>query len=363
MSTATKKTAAKTKSALSGKIQTVLGPIEPDQLGITMTHEHLLLDLTCYMMMPDEASERYYWDKPLTMDMLGNIGKRWMWNKDINLLLDERIAIEEVLKYRYAGGCSVVDTTSIGIARDPLALARISRATGLNVVLGASHYVPVSYPSDMDKRTEDQITEYIVRDIAVGVGDTGVKSGVIGEVGNFWPTSATERKVLRASARAQVETGAPILIHPGFHPDSLPSIIKDLYGAGADPAHLVMGHLDGFFKNMDRVRSIAETGCYLEYDVFGGEDTVWGAVAHQEIAVPSDVQRMECLEQLIEWGYLERIVIAQDVCFKSAWTRYGGKGFAHILENIVPRMRKRGFTQEQIDTILVKNPARVFAFK
>jgi len=347
---------------MSGKVQTVLGAIEPSQLGITMTHEHLFIDLTCYMKMPDEASERYYWDKPLTIDMLGSIGKRWMWNTDINLLLDERIAIEEVLKYKYAGGQAVVDTTSIGIARDPLGLARISRATGLNVIMGASHYVPVSYPADMDRRTEDQITDYIVRDVTVGVGDTGVKAGVIGEVGNFWPTSATEKKVLRASARAQVATGAPILIHPGFHPDSLPSILKDLYGAGADLAHLVMGHLDGF-RDMDDIKRVADTGCFLEYDVFGSEDTVWGAVAHQEIWVPSDVQRMENLEKIIEMGYLDRILIAQDVCFKTGWRRYGGKGFAHILENIVPRMRKRGWTEEQIHTVLVDNPARAFAFK
>ncbi|MDA1189614.1 MAG: hypothetical protein O2854_08075 [Chloroflexi bacterium] len=359
---AAKPSARKGKSAISGKIQTVLGPIEPKDFGITMTHEHLLIDLTCYMQMPDEASERYYWDKPLTMDMLGTIGKRWMANRDINLLLDEKIAIEEALKYKYAGGQSVVDTTSIGIARDPLALARISRATGLNVVMGASHYVPVSYPADMDSRTEDQITEYIVRDVTTGVGDTGVKAGVIGEIGNFWPTSETERRVLRASARAQTETGAPILIHPGFHDDSLPSIMNDLEKAGADMSQVVMGHLDGV-RNLDAIREIAERGCFIEFDVFGAEDSIWGFVAHQEIWVPSDVQRMENLENIIEMGYLDRILIAQDVCFKTGWTRYGGKGFAHILENIVPRMRKRGWTEKQIHAVLVDNPARAFTFK
>lgn len=354
---------ANRKYAMSGKIQTVLGPIDPRDFGITMTHEHLLIDLTCYMHPAEEASERYYWDKPLTMDMLGNIGKRWMWNRDVNLLLDEKAAIEEVLKYKYAGGNSVVDTTSMGIARDPLALARISRATDLNIVMGASHYVPDSYPDDIDSRTEDQITEYIVRDITTGVGDTGVKSGVIGEVGNFWPTSETERRILRASARAQLETGAPILIHPGFHRDSIPSILDDLYAAGTDPAHLVMGHLDSFIDDMDLIRRIAETGCFLEYDVFGTEDTVWGFVAHQEVGMASDVQRLQALEAIIEMGYLDRIVIAQDNCFKTHWTRYGGTGYAHILENILPRMRKRGFTEAQIHTILVDNPARAFAFK
>ena len=124
-----------------------------------------------------------------------------------------------------------------------------------------------------------------------------------------------------------------------------------------------MGHLDSFIDDMDLIRRIAETGCFLEYDVFGTEDTVWGFVAHQEVGMASDVQRLQALEAIIEMGYLDRIVIAQDNCFKTHWTRYGGTGYAHILENILPRMRKRGFTEAQIHTILVDNPARAFAFK
>ena len=349
-------------SERSGKIQTVLGLIEPSELGITLTHEHALIDLSCYFVMPEEATERWYVDKPLTMEILGGIHNRWANNKDLQLLIDEKDQTEEIYKYYLAGGNSFVDTTSIGIGRDPLALARMSRATGLNIIMGASHYVPVSYPDDMDERSEQQITDQIIGDITVGVKDTGIKSGIIGEVGNFWPTNETSRKILRASAHASVETGAAILIHPGFHPDALMHHLNDLIEAGADPSRVIMGHLDTF-PNMDVIKQIADTGAYLEYDTFGSEDTVWGAVADQPIFIPTDVQRMQRIENLIEWGYESQIVIAQDVCFKHWATKYGGKGYAHILENIVPRMRKRGFSNENIDNILIENPKRILTFK
>ena len=350
---------------MSGKIQTVLGLIDPNDLGITLTHEHALIDLSCYFVMPEEATERWYVDKPVTMEILGGIQSRWAHNKDSQLLIDEKQQTEEIYKYYLAGGNSFVDTTSIGIGRDPLALARMSRATGLNIIMGASHYVPVSYPDDIDERSEQQITDQIIGDITVGVKDTGIKSGIIGEVGNFWPTNETSRKILRASAHASVETGASILIHPGFHQDSLMHHMNDLIEAGADPTRIIMGHLDSF--PLDIVKQVAETGANLEYDTFGFEESSEGISDSLPIdpalTNSTDVQRMQRIEQLIEWGYEDRIVIAQDVCFKHWTTSYGGKGYAHILENIVPRMRTRGFSTENIDNILIENPKRILAFK
>ena len=81
------------------------------------------------------------------------------------------------------------------------------------------------------------------------------------------------------------------------------------------------------------------------------------------MTMPTDVQRMERLEQLIEWGYENKIVVAQDICFKHWSSSYGGQGYAHILESIVPRMRKRGFSNENIDNILIENPKRILTFK
>ena len=348
---------------LSGKVQTVLGPIDPHSLGITIMHEHLLIDLRAYFEEPPEASERAWIDAPITMDRLGGLGRRWYFNLATLRLLDTDVAVDEVCMYRYAGGNSLVDATSIGIARDPLALARISRATGLNIVMGGGYYVRRSHPPDMDDRSEDSIAEEIVRDIAVGVGETGVRTGIIGELGNDSPLNENEKKVLRASARAQTDTGAPITIHPGLDEHSPHEILDVLVKAGADPHRVVMGHLGQTIKDRGALKSLAESGCFLEYDQIGSfEDTSVGDVGYQDFVI-SDVQEIGFLEFLVAEGHLDQILISHDVCFGTHHVRNGGKGFGHILENIVPRMRRRGFTQDQIDAILVENPRRALTFQ
>ncbi len=345
----------------AGKIQTVLGLIEPESLGITMTHEHLLIDLTNYFEAPAEASQRGYIHRPVTIDILSDIRRVWKYNIDNLQLLDEQAAIEEVLKYKYAGGNAIVDATSIGIGRDPLALARISRATGLNVIMGASYYVPSSHPPDMGDRTESEIANEIISDLTVGVGETGIRSGVIGEIGCWWPPGPNEPKILRASAYAQSQTGAPILIHPGYHNKAHDKIMATLIEGGADPKNVIMGHLDTTQNDMGALKSLAETGCFMEYDTFGSEDTSHSALSNQERV--SDAQRLDRIQFLTEQGHLDQILVAQDVCTKSSYTRYGGKGYAHILNNIVPRLRRKGFSNDDIHKILVDNPQRALAFK
>ena len=346
---------------MTGKIQTVLGPIEPERLGITMTHEHLLIDLMCYFDVPEEASLRSYADRPITMDLLGKMGQIWAMNRANLQYYDERVSIEEARQYVYAGGGAIVDTTDFDLARDPLALQRISRATGLNVIMGAGHYVPIAHPADMDDRTEDQLTEKIVRDVTLGVDDTGVRSGVIGELGNVWPLTDNQRKVLRAAARAHAKTGAPVLIHPAHHEDSHIGILEELDRAGCPPEHVIMGHLCWTAQDLGVVMRIAETGCFLEYDVFGFEAS--GLEYLGGFLDPlTDSQRMDHLEALVGWGYGDKILVAQDVCMKRFRASHGGKGYAHVLENIVPRMRRRGWTDEQLNAMLVGNPARALAF-
>ena len=196
---------------VTGKIQTVLGLIEPSELGITMTHEHLLIDLMSYFTVPEEASCRAFADQEVTMEGLGKIGKSWSLTKSNLKQYDINLAIDEIRMYKYMGGESVVDTTNVGLARDPLALARISRATELNIIMGSSYYVPISHPPGTGEKSEQQIAEEIIRDVTIGVGDTGVKAGVIGEIGCFYPLSETEKRILRGSAVASNETANPCI--------------------------------------------------------------------------------------------------------------------------------------------------------
>lgn len=325
-------------------------------------HEHLLLSLDCYFRVPDEASERALIDRPTTIDEVGTLPGRWSHHPASMNLIDESVAIEEAMEWKLEGGGTIVDATSLGIARDPLGLARISRATGLNVVMGAGYYVPTSHPANMDDLTEDEITEHIVRDVTEGAGDTGVRAGIIGEIGCVYPLPPNVLRVVRAAGRAQAETGAPILIHPGHSPTAPIEILDILVETGATPGNVVLGHLDARISDNAVLGELASAGTFLEFDTFGIEHGGFGGDP-TAIPMPNDAQRLDRLEYLIGRGHGSQIVMAHDVCHGWRYGRFGGNGFAHILTSLVPRMRSRGFSAEDIDAILVKNPARALAFE
>lgn len=347
-------------TGLTGTVQTVLGPIAADSLGATTTHEHLLVDLSGLQPLPVEASRRATFFAPVTMELLSKINYGGHRSLDNSRLLDVDTAIGEALLFKRAGGDTIVDATSIGIGRDPDGLRQIARATGLHVVMGASHYVGAAHPRDMDTRSEDAIASEIVRDIAVGVGDTGVRAGIIGEVGCSWPLTANERKVLRASGRAQRRTGAPLLIHPGRNEAAPAEIVDVLREVGADLSRTIIGHIERTIFERSEMAKLAETGCVLEFDLFGREHSYY---KHSpDIDMINDAQRLKLLAWLIAEGLGGQIVLAQDTASKTHLVRYGGCGYAHILQNIVPRMRARGFREADLQAMLVDTPRRLLAF-
>jgi phosphotriesterase-related protein len=348
-------------SDISGKVQTVLGPVDPSELGVTVTHEHLLLDITCYTVEAEHATGRVFRDAPITMDSLGKLPSRFQYSLENMRLLDEKTATEEVLRFRHAGGNSVVDTTSANIARDPLAYARISRATGLNVVMGSGYYVSVSLPDDMADKTVDSIAAEIVRDVTVGVGNTGVKSGIIGEIGCSIPLHPQERKSVYASGMAQKETGAPLTLHVPGDTALRQEVLQTLLEAGANPEKVIFGHSDGF-RDLDGIRALAEAGSYIQLDVFGWEDTSLEGVM-PGVRFTTDAERLETVAAIAEMGFIDQVMVAQDVCQPWQYVRKGGKGFAHHLENLVPRMRRMGFSEADLHKIFVENPARALAFE
>ncbi len=347
-------------SDISGKAQTVLGTVDPSELGATMTHEHVLIDFRFMFREPEDAARSRLARERLTLENRGWIAYNYYSNLP-NLLLDDvDAATEEVRAFRRAGGGTIVDATTIGIERDPLGLAEVSRASGVHIVMGAGYYVDAVHPSDMTSRSEDELARRIVDDITVGADDTGIRAGIIGEVGCTWPLTDNERKSLRASAVAQRETGAPILIHPGRDERAPMEIIELLSDAGADVSRVIMGHLDRTISDFDALRALAETGCWLEWDLFGNE------TSHYPLAdfdMPSDAQRLNVVRRAAnELGCGDRIVMAHDICSQHRLKRYGGHGYGHILENLAPRMLRRGFSAEQVHALTVGNPARILTF-
>jgi len=348
------------KGQMSGKVQTVLGPIGPEQAGVTLTHEHLLIDFTPVLLPPTAASDVGRMHEKVCLENLGWVRYHWTSSIDNLLLLDEELAIEEAKHYANAGGNTIVDVTSVGIARDPMALTRISRATGLNVVMGAGHYVGTSLPEGLARQSPEETASSIIRDVQVGVGDTGIRSGMIGEIGCSWPWTDVEKKSVQAAVMAQQETGAPVNIHPGRDDRAPIEIVEAMAEWGADLSRTVMSHISRTIFDPAALKEIAATGVYLEYDLFGMESSYYPFAPHTYM--PSDQQRIEQIESLIAEGHLDQVIISHDVCAKHRLHAYGGHGWDHIPARVVPRMRARGFTEEQLHRILVENPARMLTF-
>lgn len=341
---------------------TVRGPVPAASLGVTLPHEHLLITMHHCMHAPQDAEARALYEGPLSLSTIGDLVYGAQVNRGDCVLADIDTAVEEASRFRDAGGGTIVDVTSIGIGRDPRGLVRIAEATGLNVIMGSSYYVEQVYPDReaMRRRGEADITAEIVRDVTEGVADTGVRAGIIGEVGCSTPLTDLERKVLRASAAAQRETGAPLTIHPGRHAEAPFEILAVLEPAGADLARTVMCHVDRTIGDHAALARLATSGCYLEYDLFGFESSHYP----WEIPVdlPNDAMRLGFIRWLLDEGFGERVLLSHDVCLKRKLSRYGGHGYAHIPRNVVRLMRRKRFSEAEINRLLVDNPARLLAF-
>lgn len=345
---------------MTGSVQTVLGLVPAADLGLTITHEHLLIQCHHIAKQPADPARAALYHAPLSLEILGQLRFGRLVNLDNCRLTSVETAIAEAMRFKQAGGRTIVDATSIGIGRDPAGLAAIAAATALNIVMGASYYVDETHPKDLAQASEEEIAERIVGDIVDGADGTGIRAGLIGEVGCSWPLTDAERKVLRASARAQRRTGAPLMIHPGRAQPAPMEIVRVLDAAGADLSRTIMCHIDRTIDQPELLAELAATGCVLEYDLFGFEHSYypWSL----PVDMPNDAGRLRWLRWLIERGHGAQLVISHDICFKDKLAAYGGHGYAHILEQVVPLMRDKGFAEGEIRAILQDNPRRLFAF-
>jgi len=348
---------------LENKIQTVLGVMDSDSLGVTLPHEHLLIDLASWFQDVNDPAEKILANEPIKLDNLWWVKTHSYSHLDNLRLDDEEIAIKEALMFKNAGGNSIVDLTNIGLARNPLALARISKATGLNIIMGSGYYIGASHPPELANMTEQEVTQKIIHDIVDGVDKTGVHAGIIGEIGCSDPLYDTECKILRAAAAAQYRTGAPLNIHPSTTADLVLEIIGILRTAGANLSHTIINHVDQWGFHDDTCRNLADAGCFIEFDSFGNEGIY---LNHQDNTLTQyaqdDVLLVKRIVGLISEGYIEHLLISCDVCLKQLLVSYGGYGYAHILRAIVPVLRWSGLSKKQINTLLVDNPKRAFSF-
>ncbi len=349
------------KHRATGKVLTVLGPVEPGSVGVCITHEHLLIDFRCVFQEPTEASRRGMVDEPVSLENLWYVRYYWNGNLDNLVINDVETTITEAREFMLAGGSTIVDVTSIGLGRDPLTLARISRATGLNVIMGGGYYVGRTHSDDMKRADVDDIARGVISDIEDGVGDTGIRTGIIGEVGNEYPWQDSERKSLQAAVIAQIETGAPLLIHPGRDNSAPMELLNAVERWGGNISHTVMGHIERTIFDRGVLDEVAQTGVFMNYDLWGHESTYYPM--RPDTYMPSDQHRIEQVQHLIANGHTHQILLAHDICSKHRLKRYGGHGWDHITARVIPRMRANGVDAEAIDMMQVDNPTRMLTFR
>jgi len=352
---------------LAGKAITVRGVIDAGALGFTLPHEHLFIDLsTPYddparwessrFSFPRTEAEREVFHEPFCICRSSALRDRMFGgNRDALILNSVSDAIAEVSDFARSGGGTIVDVTTEDLGRRPLDLVAVSEATGVQIIMGTGYYRKAYHPSDIGSHSVDQIAAMMVTDIVSGALGTGIRAGVIGELGaEDFAGGSDEVRILQAAARASRATGAPISLHnqigcpQKWH--SGPDILQD---AGADLNRVIAGHITGV--QADLVESLIRRGLYAEFDTLG-----FPFLTHtpQVDTRPN----LGTLLELIRRGHAHRLLLSQDVCTKFHLHKNGGAGYDFVLTDVIPFLVGQGVSREDIDLITRRNPARIFGF-
>jgi phosphotriesterase-related protein len=305
----------------SREVITVLGVIRPEEMGVTYPHEHLFLD---------------------AMDHYSSYGYQLVID-------DEDVVAREIEEFTTRGGRTVCDVTLDEIGRDPERLARFSRRTGINILMGCGWYRDFGYPPIVAEMTSRELAEVLVREIEIGVGDTGIRAGFIGEIGTGrHHVKPAEERVFRAAALAQSRTGVVITTHTTRWGTLAMEQIALLQEFGANLSRVIIGHL-GDRIGVKHLLPIAEKGVYLEVDNIGYLD------------YQPEYVRADNVAALVKEGFVDRVLLSEDICMLNHLKYTGGKGYGYLLEIFVPMLRERGVTEEQLHQMMVINPANAFS--
>jgi phosphotriesterase-related protein len=319
-------------------VQTVLGPIDPEELGFTLPHEHIICDSTLCRF------HRYNGKRP----PWGS----YMWFDDI------KVMTEELKKFKEDGGGAIVDVTCHGWGRDPIALKKISKESGVHIIACTGFYVENCMPNWVQHKTIDQLVKWIVREISIGCNAreksevTDIRAGIIKTSVSRPSFSRLELKGLRAVAKAHLKTGMPITSHNSG------SIRYELEGGnigkemltileaeGVDPEAVIVGHTD---ENPDirNFISLAKRGAWIQFDTIGKQ--------HYML----DETRADLASALKEKGLLGHLLISQDRNRKPMLRKYGGPGYSDVLNRFIPILHDKGLTNEDVKKLTYDNPMK-----
>jgi len=328
-------------------------------MGVTLPHEHIFADSGSFWSKPSHEDEMRYVDSTISMNMIGFLLRNMLACKNNLILDDPETEARELLRFKALGGKTIVEMTNRGLSPKPLALRDLSTKLGLNIIAGCGHYLAQTHPPDVANKSVDQLAEDIIGDIRLGIDGTDVRPGIIGEIGTSHPLFESEKKALRAAARAHKATELAVSVHMAWRGKHALEVLNILKSEGMDPAKIIIDHMDDMENvSFEYQKAVAEQGAYIELDSFGQENYV----DSDNFIHPRDVERVAAVVRLIDSGYLDRILISQDVYLKMYLRTYGGYGYDHIIRTIVPMLRRQGVTDSEIHRIMVDNPCRAIAY-
>ena len=340
-------------------IDTVLGPINRDQLGVVAPHEHLFIDVGFEAIAPNDKEAKALFESPVGINNIDVLRRNPFLVRD-NLVLDDfDTAVYEMRRFKKAGGNTIVDLTNIGINRDLKKMREVSKQSGVNVIAGCGLYTTLTIKEPYRSMSAEKLAGLMIDEIKNGDPETGIKPGVIGEIGTSEALDEVEVRGLLSAAWANRETGLPIYIHTyGWSQASLEAI-KILTKEGVRPDQICICHLDVSF-DYDYLCKVFDTGAYAMFDNFGKEYYF----SKQEDAAfaggpfEMDLDRVRMIIRLVNENHADRLMLATDVCLKSLLHSFGGWGYDHVFTNIVPMMANEGISEENIDMIIRQNPER-----
>jgi phosphotriesterase-related protein len=312
------------------QVQTVLGPVDAAALGRTLMHEHVFV---------------------LTADVQRNYPEEWGDE-------DARVAdaITRLRRLPGHGIATIVDVTVIGQGRDIPRVKRIAeQVPGLNIVVATGCYTFDEVPMFFWRRPKSAMTEFFVRDITEGIAGTGVKAGMLKCAVDAKGLTAGVEQVLRSVAQAHAATNTPITIHTHAVGKHGPAILDVLRQEGADLDRVVLGHSGDLVADPDYLEKMADAGFTLGMDRFG--------IDH----FATFEQRSALVVELCRRGLADRMVLSHDTCCYIDWFAPGSLDdlkhwhYLHVSQDVLPYLRDHGVTDAEIDTMLVKNPARILS--
>ncbi len=312
-----------------GIAMTVTGEVPVAELGITLPHEHIIHRLSIHSGNPD------------------------------NTFVDVSLVAEELSHFRSSGGSTVCDVTPVGVGRDPGALREVSRISGVNVISGMGVYQRDVWPSELAAMSETALADFLVRE-ALGES-TGIAAGLLGEIAchnedhsdwRKYQLLEEEKMLFRAVADAHRRTGLTISTHASLGRAGVAQV-QLLLAADADPGRIVIGHCAAQGHgdpalDFDYYHTLLAEGVFIEFDLFGWQDLL------------PDAQRCQRIAGLVDEGFADRILLSTDTCRLSQLHRHGGRGFDYLFTNVLPGLRDHGVSDEDIHTMTVTNPARIF---